>query len=266
MRNSFAVSRSRTRNPTISFSVSSLGTAISWIQVSPRATLRTQSTSAALVTLRYTTPCAPAPIYFCALSPVSASNTTRVRTLFAACSTALNSPWKPPATISTAARNLSSAMNICSEVCACATIRISSSTASTLAIPARKIAWLSANISLSIAFAPQSRVANELVRVDDAGYAARLRRTARGWFIGTHYASATLDHYVFFSAGDIRRQRNFKLHRRSHVQVGIGADVYAGGAKVPSHSAGLSPSILLMNLYGQFQRKSFSGTCFGHGT
>ena len=48
----FAVSRSRTRNPTISFSVSSLGTATYCTQVSLRATLRTQSTSAALVTLR----------------------------------------------------------------------------------------------------------------------------------------------------------------------------------------------------------------------
>src|SRR6266849_4471047 len=189
-------------------------------------------------------------MYRCALSPVSASTTTRVLALSAACRMLGKSEWNPPATTRTAARNLSSAINICSGVCACATMRISSSTASTLAIPARKIAWLSANISLSIVFPPQSRVANELVRVDDAGYAARLRRTARGWFIGTHYASATLDHYVFFSAGDIRRQRNFKLHRRSHVQVGIGADVYAGGAKVPSHSAGLSPSILLMNLYG----------------
>jgi len=36
---------------------------------------------------------------------------------------------KAPAMMSTAARNLSSAMNICSAVCACATMRISSSTA-----------------------------------------------------------------------------------------------------------------------------------------
>src|SRR5438105_4597287 len=68
MRSSLAVRRSRTRNPTISFSVSSLGTATSCTQVSPRATLRTHSTSAALVTLRYTTPWAPFDMCFSAFS------------------------------------------------------------------------------------------------------------------------------------------------------------------------------------------------------
>src|ERR1700690_811845 len=52
MRSSLAVKRSRTRRPTISFSVNSLGTARSWTQFSPRAILRTQSTSAGLVASR----------------------------------------------------------------------------------------------------------------------------------------------------------------------------------------------------------------------
>src|ERR1700675_5063034 len=123
----------------------------------------------------------------------------RVLFLVAPCTMALKSDWKPPATMRTAARNLSSAMNICSGVCAWATMRISSSTARTLAIPARKIAWLSARINLSIFYtAPRLRVAYEFVRIDHAGYPAGAVGIGAG-LVGADNPSATLDDYVFFA-------------------------------------------------------------------
>src|ERR1035437_5446701 len=251
MRNSFAVRRSRTRSPTISFSVSSLGTATSCTQVSPRATLRTQSTRAALVTLRYTTPCAPFVMCRCALSPVSSSTITRVFALFAATTIAAKSLWNPAATTSTAARNLSRAMNICSGVWAWATIRISSSTASTLAMPARKIAWLSARISLSMLSALQeSLFPHELVRVDHAGHAAAFS-TASGC-VGAHHSPLALDGHILLTARHFRGQRDFKFHRRTNLHRGIGADVHPCRAEIPRNSFGVSAGLALVYLDRQF--------------
>src|SRR5438874_1095403 len=207
-------------------------------------------------------------MYRCALSPVSARTTTRVLLRFADCSTALKSEWNPPATISTAARNLSRAMNICSWVCACATMRISSSTASTLAIPARKIAWLSARISLSIESAPQATLAaNKIVRIDDASYTARIPTAATGCrLIAAHHPSLAVDNHVFLGSGDFRWQSNFELHGGAYFHGGIGPDVNSGGAQVSRHPAVFSTLVCPMDLDGQFQGKAFSRPCFGHKT
>src|SRR5450432_4194672 len=104
-------------------------------------------------------------------------------------------------------------MNICSWVCACATMRISSATASTLAMPARKIAWLSAKISLSIFLSLQEflGVPYELVRIDHAGHATAIFAGAS--LIGAHNAPLALNHDTFFAPRNFGRQRDFKLHR-----------------------------------------------------
>src|SRR6202044_4137977 len=133
-------------------------------------------------------------------------------------------------------------------------MRISSSTASTLAIPARKIAWLSARISLSMLSAlpkirchPEAgvscpakdlgephdasrflrcnnscvwlasllRVPHKLVRVDHAGYPFAIFAGPGG--VGAHYAPLALDHDVFLPSGNIGRQRDFKFHRRDNL-------------------------------------------------
>src|SRR5579864_1567460 len=205
-------------------------------------------------------------IWRCALSPVSARTITRVLALFAACTMAAKSLWNPAATTSTAARNLSRAMNICSGVWAWATIRISSSTASTLAMPARKIAWLSARISLSmLSTLPESLFPHELVRVDHAGHTAAFS-TFSG-FIGAYHSPLALDGHVLRTARHLRRQRDFKFHRRTNLHRGIGADVHPGRAEIPSDSLGVPAAFALMDLDRQFQRKSFSGPCFfPHGT
>src|SRR6201998_2324916 len=114
--------------------------------------------------------------------------------------------------INTAARNLSSAMNICSGVCAWATMRISSSTASTLAMPARKIAWLSARINLSmLSTLPQSLgVPSKLVRVDHASHAAAFAALAS--LVRPYHAAFALDGYVFLPTRHLRWQCDFKFH------------------------------------------------------
>ena len=47
-------------------------------------------------------------------------------------------------------------------------------------------------------------VANEIVGVNHAGHAARLRGTTVG-FVGTHYTTPALDDYTFFGSGHLRR-------------------------------------------------------------
>src|SRR5258705_6009405 len=165
---------------------------------------------------------------------------------------ALKSDWNPPATMRTAARNLSSAMNICSGVCACATMRISSSTARTLAMPARKIAWLSARINLSISTrAPRLRIAYELVRIDHAGYPTGAVGISTG-LVGADNPSATLDDHVFFATGHFRGESDFELDGRTHFQGSISADIHTRGAEVPGHAAGFARSAFLMDLDRQF--------------
>src|ERR1700676_905344 len=207
----------------------------------------------------------------CALSPVSASTITRVLALFAACTIAAKSLWNPAAATSTAARNLSKAMNICSGVCAWATMRISSSTASTLAMPARKIAWLSANISLSmLSTLPENllqklRFPYELVRVNHAGHASALSTRTR--FVGAHHSPFALDGHIFLTARHLRRQCNFKFHGRTNLHRRIRADVYPRRAEIPGDSLGVSTRFALVYLNRQFQREPFSGPCFfPHGT
>src|SRR5437879_7937417 len=130
-------------------------------------------------------------------------------------------------------------MNICSWVCACATMRISSSTASTLAIPARKIAWLSARISLSIGSAPQAILAaNKIVRIDHASYTTRIPTTATGRrIIAAHHATLAVDNHVFLGSSHFRGESNFELYRGAHFHGGIGPDVNSGGAQVSRHPA-----------------------------
>src|SRR5579864_8315032 len=187
----------------------------------------------------------------CALSPVSARTITRVLALFAPCTMAAKSLWNPAATTNTAARNLSRAMNICSGVWAWATMRISSSTARTLAIPARKIAWLSARISLSMLSAlPENLFPHELVRVDHAGHAAAFATGSS--FVGAHYSPLALDGHIFRTARHLRRQRDFKFHRRTNLHRGIGADVHSCRAEISCHSFGISAAFPLVYLNRQF--------------
>src|SRR5579862_6051232 len=126
-------------------------------------------------------------------------------------------------------------MNICSGVWAWATIRISSSTARTLAIPARKIAWLSARISLSMLSAlPESLFPHELVRVDHAGHATAL--SASSGFVGTHHPAFALNGHILRTARHLRGQRDFKFHRRTNLHRRVGANVYSRCAEIPCHS------------------------------
>src|SRR5579862_2010781 len=157
-------------------------------------------------------------------------------------------------------------MNICSGVCAWATMRISSSTARTLAMPARKIAWLSARINLSMlsTLPKRLRVPSELVRIDHARHAAAFAAFAS--LIGPHHAAFALDGHIFLAAGHLGRQRDFKFHRRSNLHRGIGANVHARCAEISGYTVRVS-GIALMNLDRQFQRESFPGPCFfPHGT
>src|ERR1035438_10081230 len=152
-------------------------------------------------------------MYRCALSKVWARTTTRVLFLLAAVRTELKSEWNPPAMISTAARNLSSAMNICSAVCACATIRISSSTARTLAMPTRQRPELAARISFSIGRS-QLAIAHEFVRIDYTSDDPIISGSGAGiGLIGPHHAAAALDENVVLAARHFRRKGNFKLYR-----------------------------------------------------
>src|SRR5271166_387871 len=119
-------------------------------------------------------------------------------------------------------------------------MRISSSTASTFAMPARKIAWLSARISLSMLSALQNllrshqakrlRVPYKLIRVDHASHTLAFFAGSCG--IGAHHAALALDHHILLPACDVRRERDLKFHRRAHFQRGVGADVNSGRAQV----------------------------------
>src|SRR2546428_6094843 len=193
-------------------------------------------------------------MYVCALCGVSASTKTGFLVLEGAGSRKLKGEGNPPATISTAARNLLRAMNICSWVCACATMRISSSTASTLAIPARKIAWLSARISLSIGSAPQAILAaNKIVRIDHASYTTSIPITATGRrIIAAHHATPAVDNHVFLGSSHFRGESNFELYRGAHFHGGIGPDVNSGGAQVSRHPAVFSTLVCPMDLDWQF--------------
>src|SRR5579863_6622275 len=194
----------------------------------------------------------------CALSPVSASTITRVFALLAATTIAAKSLWNPAATTSTAARNLSNAMNICSGVWAWATMRISSSTARTFAMPARKIAWLSARISLSML-----RVPHKLIRINHARHTFTIG--ARPRWISAHHSPLALNHHILLPARYIRRQRDLKFHRRPYLQRRVRAYIYSRRAQISRQSLRIAARRLAMQLDRQLQRKPFSGPCFfGH--
>jgi hypothetical protein len=153
-------------------------------------------------------------------------------------------------------------------------------------MPARKIAWLSASISLSMLSTLQKSPASktpvqkssfrraiskplgvpyELVGVDYAGDTAAF--SAFTGFVGPHHPSLALDGDVFLTAGHFRGQSDFKFHRRTDFHRRIGADVHSRRAKISGDSFRVSASFALMDLNRQFQRESFSGPCFfPHGT
>src|SRR5580658_4083160 len=180
-------------------------------------------------------------------------------------------------------------------------MRISSSTASTLAMPARKMAWLSARISLSMlsalrtfychpeagAFCPPKdprepreasrflrrstsafgslpflRVPHELIRIDHAGHTLAVRAgTSR---VGAHHAPLALNGDVLLPPGNVGWKRNLKLHRRTNLQRRVGANVHSRRAQISCKPLGVAARLLIVNLDRQFQRKSFSGPRFGH--
>src|SRR5215831_2481612 len=106
-------------------------------------------------------------------------------------------------------------MNIYQGVCACAPLRISSSTARTLAIPARQIAVLSARISLSICYAPRRlALANKIIRVNYTSDAVLV--PALG--VLSHDATLALHDYILVAAGQLRRKRDFKFHIRANLK------------------------------------------------
>src|ERR1700731_532205 len=148
-------------------------------------------------------------------------------------------------------------------------MRISSSTASTLAMPARKIAWLSARISLSMLSALQKvmlqknlRLSHELVGINHESHTFAIRARSRG--IGAHHAPFALNRHAFRAARYVGRQRNLKLHRRSNLERCVGANVNSRRAQISRSSLGVAARPLFMYLDRQFQRKSFSGPRFGH--
>src|SRR5947209_8212467 len=111
-------------------------------------------------------------------------------------------------------------MNICSGVWAWATMRISSSTANTLAMPARKIAWLSARISLSIRkHSLSSGVANKFVMVNHTGNATRVgAAVAAGCgLVSSNHAAAALNFYVLLATGDFRGQSDFEFNSGTNL-------------------------------------------------
>ena len=80
---------------------------------------------------------------------------------------------------------------------------------------------------------------------------------------GAHDAPLALNGYVLLPTRHFGRQRDFEFHGRANLHRRIGADVDARRAQVSRH--GVSNHLSLMNLDGQFQRKSFScPRFFGH--
>src|ERR1700731_3380112 len=128
-------------------------------------------------------------------------------------------------------------------------MRISSSTARTLAMPARKIAWLSAKINLSIFSSLQNslqeflRLPHELVRINHAGHTSAF--VAR--FILPYHSALALNGYVFLAAGYVRGQSDFKFHWRTHLQRRVSADVNPRRAQIPGYALGVAAGIVLMN-------------------
>src|ERR1700722_3084494 len=153
-------------------------------------------------------------------------------------------------------------------------MRISSSTASTLAMPARKIAWLSARISLSMLSALQKvtlekvmlrknlRLPHEFIRVNHAGHAFAVR--ARSCRIGADNPAFALNRDALSATGDVGRQRDLELHRRTYFERCVGANINSRRAQISCRSLGVATRALFMYLDRQFQRKSFSGPRFGH--
>src|SRR5271168_4425994 len=213
---SLGVRRSRTRAPTASFSLDATSDSLLWIHGWPLETVRTHSTSAGPLTLRKMTPCTPWLVYCEPFSPDSAMATSLVLFFFAASVSFSRSECNAMAKMSTFARKSCSALIILSEVSAWATTRRSSSTARTLAAPARNIAWLSARMIFNmvlIALLPNFsfygkllfRLAHELVVVDHAGHTLLavllLGRVALGR-VHADYAAFAVDADVGLGAED----------------------------------------------------------------
>jgi hypothetical protein len=56
-------------------------------------------------------------------------------------------------------------------------------------------------------------VSHEFVRIDYASDAPVISGGGVGRLIGPHHAAAALNDDIFFAAGDLWRQSNFKLYR-----------------------------------------------------
>src|SRR5260370_14452214 len=94
-----------------------------------------------------------------------------------------------------------------------------------------------------------SGVANELIRINDAGDAAVLiSRSASSRLIGPYNAAAALNDNVFLAPGDLGRQGDFKLHRRADLERSVGTNIDTGGAQIAGDAAGLASGIALIDL------------------
>src|SRR3954465_9261197 len=159
-------------------------------------------------------PAAPVRMRSAACSGLSETTTTCVLCFFASATTFERLSVSVSLMMSTAARKRSRDIQTWSAFCACATMRRSSSTASTLAAPARKMAWLSARITFNIA---KSFTPLELVFVDDACDAA-LAGLLRLFF--PHHASGAADGDVGLGAEHVFGQADIEAPGGSNGEPG----------------------------------------------
>src|SRR3954452_4229930 len=182
-------------------------------------------------------------MYCALLSLLSMTITSRVLVFLVSSTSARISTCMAVEKIRTLARKLSTAASMRSVFSHCATMRKSSSTASTLAAPARKMAWLSARMILSMCYAadarrPRSRtfaevklgnaynvrlrqecllqlkllclrVPNKLVVVNNASHAVGVSIAFRP--LSTHHAALALNAHIMIAADNLGRQGNLEL-------------------------------------------------------
>src|SRR5229473_6404805 len=103
---------------------------------------------------------------------------------------------------------------------------------------------------------------HKLIRIDHARHTLAVRTAPRR--IAAHYSPLALDGDAFPGPSDVGRKRNLKLHRRTNLHRRIGANINSRSAQISCEPFGLATGVLFMNLDGQFQRKPFSRSCFGH--
>src|SRR5690348_9386114 len=218
---------------------------------------------------------------YCALlSALSMTMIRRVLIFFAA-----STSWRISTRIAvekmrTLARKLSSATIMRSVFSHCATMRKSSSTASTLAAPARNMAWLSARMILSIGYAairrrPRSsfrpfaagqnnragcftrarksllRSTHELVVVDHAGHAALITMRT----LSAHDASLATHAHIVVASDDVGRKRNLEFNLRADLQLRVSVNVHAGSTHVLRGARGLIGGLSLPDGDRQIERK-----------